>query len=145
MFLVSFCKLFRLYFLHLDQLSVEAWTCRLSSNPPPEQSLPCPLSQHQKRNVHIFSTQSLAQTWNQTASMSTTKTNRCPMCKPLLHWRKPKWLKPLWNSPLLLWLAAAGVIEIKKRRRKESMMVGMRMTCWCNCSAVCLTVIWIVK
>ena len=69
-FLVSFCKLFRLYFLHLDQLSVEAWTCRLSSNPPPEQSLPCPLSRGRKRNVHIFSTQSLAQTWNQSTASS---------------------------------------------------------------------------
>lgn len=111
-----FCKRFHFYFLHLDQLSVEAWTCQFISNPPlnptPEfrtiDTLPR-LSYNQK-NSHVFTTVTRSDMKKKPQKnnllMASTHCHvhgedelmSCPLCKPFLHWRKLKCLKILfWN------------------------------------------------
>lgn len=126
-----FCKRFHFYFLHLDQLSVEAWTCQFISNPPPNptpefrtiDTLPvCPTI----KKTLTSSPQSLDQTWKKTQKnnllMASTHCHvhgedelmSCPLCKPFLHWRKLKCLKIIfWNH---LWCPDS---QRQKRLKKQ--------------------------
>lgn len=126
-----FCKRFHFYFLHLDQLSVEAWTCQFISNPPPNptpelrtiDTLPvCPTI----KKTLTSSPQSLDQTWKKPPKnnllMASTHCHvhgedelmSCPLCKPFLHWRKLKCLKIIfWNH---LWCPDS---QRQKRLKKQ--------------------------
>lgn len=125
LFLVLFCKLFHLYFLHLDQLSVEAWTCQLTSNPAHPQNIKStvtiPLSLNPPKNPWTSSTTGFSH------PRVHNMIEQCPMCKPPPHWRKPKWLKPFMKSPVTPKLTK----RLKWKRRADATLTEICLVEYC--------------